>query len=180
LVRPEDFRVAAPDLHADDFGQRGERRRERAAPSLTCLHVARVGEDALQAFARDLPADQPGRVLPLPIGGGARQQCGDRVAHTSAEDEGADQTEERKPREDRVSEPVHPAATGATGMPRSATYIGPSAEACRQVSCLLSDRGWPLASHWRSFVRPDQPFARACIFVSSTAPPAATSDAASA
>src|SRR5262249_33170741 len=44
----------------------------------------------------------------------------------------------------------------------------------------LRDRRWPLASHWRSFVRPDQRLARASIFERSTAPPAATSEAASA
>src|SRR6266550_4648854 len=50
LLRPENFRPAAPDLDVDDLRQGGDPRGERASPTLSRRRIARLCEDALERF----------------------------------------------------------------------------------------------------------------------------------
>ena len=180
LVRPEDLRLPAPHLHANDLGQRGDRRRERAAPALLRAAVGRGAEDALQSFALDLTPDQRRGVLPFPLGDGPCEQRGNGVTHPETEHDRAEQTEQREPRDDRVLEQVHPGATGATRVPRSSTYRW-----CRETA--RSPTARPGDRHRLASLEPPAKFrpaiqrsARVVVSARSTAAPAATSDAASA
>src|SRR5207248_1261757 len=114
-------------------------------------------------------------------GDGARQQRRDGPAHAEAEREDAEQTEQREACEDRMFERAHPGATGATRVPRAGVPSG-GIEGGRAPRGLVrpAGAGWPFPSHWRDFVRPPQRSPRVLVSARSTAPPAATSDAASA
>src|SRR5438128_2214960 len=131
--------LPAPHLHANDLGQRGDRRRERAAPALLRGAIGRGAEDALHSFALDLTPDQRRGVLPFPLGDGPCEQRGNGVTHPETEHDRAEQTEQREPRDDRVLEQVHPGATGATRVPRSSTYRW-CREAARSPTARPGDR----------------------------------------
>src|SRR5204863_3300744 len=141
--------------------------------------IERIREDALDGFALDLAPDQLRRAEPLPFGDEPGHQRRDRVPHTEAEDEAGQQAQQRKPREERMFEAMHPGGTRATRVPHAVVKRwGWPAAAC-VISRILVPVGWPASRHHRrDFVRPLQRRPRALVSANSTAPPAATSDAA--